>query len=70
MDRLQLIIERSKSKYSAHSPDMPGWVASHRSMRGLKVIMKPAIVNHVAAMTEQGTELVMPDLMIVEIDKR
>ena len=57
---LTSIIERGAASYSAYSPDLVGCVAAHKTLRGVKSLMKQAVAFHIAGMAEDGIELTMP----------
>jgi predicted RNase H-like HicB family nuclease len=59
MQTLHIIIERGPTNYSAYSPELPGCVAAHKTLRGVKAYMKEAIEIHLAGMAEDGIDVGM-----------
>jgi predicted RNase H-like HicB family nuclease len=64
MQTLHIIIERGPTNYSAYSPDLPGCVAVHKTLRGVKAYMKEAIEIHIAGMAEDGIDVAIPSHLI------
>ena len=61
---LNIIIERGASSYSAYAPDLPGCVAAHKTLRGVKADMREATEFHIAGMIEDGIDIVVPSHLI------
>lgn len=57
MNKYLIIIEKSKTGFSAYSPDLPGCVASGLTKNGTEMLMKEAIEFHLEGMIEEGLEI-------------
>jgi predicted RNase H-like HicB family nuclease len=55
-----VIIEETKSGYSAFSPDLPGCVATGDTKEAARKNMSDAIVFHVEGMHKEGLEIPQP----------
>jgi predicted RNase H-like HicB family nuclease len=60
MNRYLVIFERSGSGYGAYAPDLPGCVATGRTLDEVRQRMSEAMEMHVAAMREDGDEIPQP----------
>lgn len=54
MPRIPIIIEQGLENYSAYAPDLPGCVATGRSIDEIKTNMQEAIRMHLEGMIEDG----------------
>jgi predicted RNase H-like HicB family nuclease len=54
MMRFVVMIRRTKTGYSADVPDLPGCIATARSLRGVRARMRSAIEIHLEMMTQNG----------------
>ena len=55
-----IILEKSKTGYSAYSPDLPGCVSSGRTAQEAEKNMQEAIGFHLEGMREEGLDLPVP----------
>ena len=55
-----IILEKSKTGYSAYSPDLPGCIATGRSLEATESNMHEAIEFHLEGMLEDGLEIPPP----------
>jgi len=55
-----VIIEETKTGYSAFSPDLPGCVATGSSKEEMEKNMKDAIAFHLDGMQQEGLEVPHP----------
>lgn len=55
-----VIIEKTKTGYSAFSPDFPGCVAAGSDKEDVKKNMKEAIAFHLEGMDQEGLEVPQP----------
>ncbi|MFQ5772336.1 MAG: type II toxin-antitoxin system HicB family antitoxin [bacterium] len=55
-----VIIEETKTGYSAFSPDLPGCVATGSSKEEIEKNMKDAIAFHLDGMHKEGLEVPRP----------
>ena len=68
MFRYPIIIERSKSNYSAFSPDLPGCVATGATIKETLSHMRSAIRFHVEGLKKEGTEILQPSTKVKYIE--
>jgi len=57
MSRFLIIIEQGEHNYSAYVPDLPGCIATGRTLQEVEQNMREAIVLHVQAMLEDGESI-------------
>ena len=55
-----VIIEETKTGYSAFSPDLPGCIAAGSSKEEVEKNMKEAIAFHLEGMDQEGLEVPQP----------
>ena len=55
-----IIIEETKTGYSAFSPDLPGCVATGSSKEEVEENIKDAVAFHVEGMHQEGLEVPQP----------
>jgi predicted RNase H-like HicB family nuclease len=60
MSKDLIIYEKSGTGYGAYAPDLPGCVATGRTLDQTKRRMTKAIEMHLAAMREDGEEIPKP----------
>jgi predicted RNase H-like HicB family nuclease len=65
------VIERTKTGYSAYSPDLDGCVAAARSRPSVMRAMQKAVEFHLQGLREQGRRRPMPttDVAFVEVPR-
>jgi predicted RNase H-like HicB family nuclease len=54
MYRFLVIIEQGETNYSAYSPDLPGCIATGRTLEEVEQNMREAIAMHLEGMIEDG----------------
>ena len=57
MSRFLIILEQGEHNYSAYVPDLPGCIATGRTLQEVEQNMREAIVLHVQAMLEDGESI-------------
>ena len=68
MKTYPILIASTRTGYSAHVPDLPGCVATGRTLDIVKQRMAKAIEMHLAAMREDDDEIPEPSrLELVEV---
>jgi predicted RNase H-like HicB family nuclease len=68
MKTYPILISKTRTGFSAHVPDLPGCVATGRTLDVVKQRMAKAIDMHLAAMREDGEEIPEPSrLELVEV---
>ena len=55
-----IVIEETKTGYSAFSPDLPGCVAAGSDKENVEKNMKEAIAFHLEGMDQEGLEIPQP----------
>ena len=58
--RYAMIIETGQRNYSAYLPDLPGCVATGKTIDEVRVRMREAIELHIAGMREDGLPIPEP----------
>jgi predicted RNase H-like HicB family nuclease len=58
--RYAMIIEKGERNYSAYLPDLPGCIASGKTIEELKQRMSEAIELHLRGMREDGLPITEP----------
>jgi predicted RNase H-like HicB family nuclease len=58
--RYAMIIETGKGNYSAYLPDLPGCIATGRTIEEVRERMREAIELHLAGMREDGLPIPQP----------
>ncbi|MEO7674063.1 MAG: type II toxin-antitoxin system HicB family antitoxin [Pyrinomonadaceae bacterium] len=67
--RFLVIIEKGKSNYSAYSPDLPGCIATGKTVENTLSEMRSAIEFHLEGMLENGDKLPKPRSLNAHIRK-
>ncbi len=68
MSKYPILIAPTRTGFSAHVPDLPGCVATGRSLAEIKKRMAKAIEMHLAAIREDGDEIPEPSRVeLVEV---
>ena len=57
MHRFLIVIEHAKKNFSAYSPDLPGCVATGRTLKEAEKNMYEAIKMHVEGLVEDGVSI-------------
>ncbi len=67
--RYTIIIEKAKNNYSAYVPDLPGCIATGKTIDETKRIMEEAIALHLQGMREDGEPIPEPTTtaLVVEV---
>ncbi|MBI3601807.1 MAG: type II toxin-antitoxin system HicB family antitoxin [Candidatus Omnitrophica bacterium] len=60
MHRFLIVIEHAKKNYSAYSPDLPGCVATGKTIQQVEKNMYEAIKIHVQGLAEDGIPVPKP----------
>jgi len=63
-----IVIEKTKSGYSAFSPDLPGCVATGRTRPTVEKTMREAIEFHLEGLREEGHKVPPPSSYSTYID--
>jgi predicted RNase H-like HicB family nuclease len=60
MSKYPILIAAIRTGFSAHVPDLPGCIATGRTLEEIKRRMAKAIEMHLTAMREDGDEIPEP----------
>jgi predicted RNase H-like HicB family nuclease len=60
MEKYLIVVEKSKTGYSAYSPDVPGCIATGRTIEKTLANMKAALALHLRGLGEDGDEIPKP----------
>ena len=63
--RYAIVLEKTKTNYSAYVPDLPGCIATGLTVEETENAMKAAIAFHIEGLIEDGLEIPKP-VSIVE----
>ena len=63
-----VILEQTKTGYSAYSPDLPGCVATGASREDAEGRMKEAIAFHLDGLHQEGLEIPQPHSLSTYLD--
>jgi predicted RNase H-like HicB family nuclease len=55
-----VIIEAGAGNYSAYVPDLPGCIATDRTLEEVKKVMREAIAFHIEGLREEGLPVPPP----------
>ena len=58
-----MIVEKGERNYSAYFPDLPGCVATGKTLEELKQAMREALELHLRGMREDGLPIPEPSLV-------
>ena len=56
-----VVVEKGKSGYGAHVPDLPGCIAAGESRREVLKLIREAIELHIEALRESGQSVPEPN---------
>jgi len=62
--RYVMIIETGKGNYSAYLPDLPGCIATGKTLEEVRQRMREAIELHLAGMREDGLPIPKPTSLV------
>jgi predicted RNase H-like HicB family nuclease len=60
MYRFLVIVEKTKNNYSAYSPDLPGCIATGKTLKEVEKNMYEAIEIHLKGLEEDGINIPKP----------
>jgi len=60
MKRFLIVIENANGNYSAYSPDLPGCVATGKTVEQTETNMYEAVRLHLAGLREDGVDIPEP----------
>lgn len=66
--RYAVVIEKAERNYSAYVPDLPGCIATGRTLTDVQAAIREAIELHLAGMREDGLPLPPPSSQVDYIE--
>lgn len=66
--RYAVVIEKAERNYSAYVPDLPGCIATGRTLTHVQAAIREAIELHLAGMREDGLPLPPPSSQVDYIE--
>lgn len=66
--RYAIVIEKAEGDYSAYVPDLPGCVATGKTVAEVEGEIREAIVFHVEGLREDGLPVPAPASQVVYVD--
>ncbi|MEJ7576640.1 MAG: type II toxin-antitoxin system HicB family antitoxin [Pyrinomonadaceae bacterium] len=66
--RYAIIIEKGDRNYSAYLPDLPGCIATGKTVEELKQRMSEAIELHLRGLREDGLPIPEPNSLVEYVD--
>ena len=69
MNKYLIILEKTKTGYSAYSPDVPGCVATGKTKAATEASMIEALEFHIEGMLEEGLPIPKPTSRAAEFVK-
>jgi predicted RNase H-like HicB family nuclease len=55
-----IVIEKAENNYSAYVPDLPGCIATGRTLQEVRDLLKEGIELHIEAMLQDGENIPAP----------
>ncbi|HZU04221.1 MAG TPA: type II toxin-antitoxin system HicB family antitoxin [Ktedonobacteraceae bacterium] len=68
MSRFLIIIEKGDHNYSAYVPDLPGCIATGRTLEEVKANMRQAIKMHIQGMIEDHEPIPVSETLAEYVD--
>jgi predicted RNase H-like HicB family nuclease len=68
MKRYAIVIEKAKSNYAAYVPDLPGCIATGKTVKETERRLREAIEIHVEGMREDGLIVPEPSSVVDYVD--
>ncbi len=68
MSRFLIIIEKGNRNYSAYVPDLPGCIATGKTLEEVKANMRQAIKMHIQGMIEDHEPIPVSDTLAEYVD--
>jgi predicted RNase H-like HicB family nuclease len=68
MKRYAIVIEKAKSNYGGYVPDLPGCVATGRTVKETERRLREAIEIHVAGLRQDGIRVPEPSSVVDYVD--
>lgn len=68
MKRYLIVVEKTKTGFSAYSPDVPGCIATATARKAVENRIQQAIEFHLQGMREEGYEIPKPTSYSAYVD--
>ena len=62
-----VIFEKTRTGYGAYAPDLPGCIATGRTLAEARKFMREAIAMHVKGMREDGLPIPNPTVIVEQV---
>jgi len=66
--RYAIVIEKADSKYSAYVPDLPGCIATGRTIEETEQQIQEAIEFHLEGLRDDGVPIPQPESQVEYVD--
>jgi predicted RNase H-like HicB family nuclease len=66
--RYAMIIEKGERNYSAYLPDLPGCIATGKTLEEVKQRMSEAVEMHLRGMREDGLQIPEPTSLVEYVE--
>ena len=66
--RYAVVIEKAADNYSAYVPDLPGCIATGKTLSEVQDLIRDAIEDHLAGLREDGVPIPPPSSQVDYID--
>ena len=63
-----VVIEKADSNYSAYVPDLPGCIATGRTIEKVEIEIRNAIEFHLEGMKQDGQEILLPSSAVEYVE--
>jgi predicted RNase H-like HicB family nuclease len=68
MKKYAVVIEKGPANYSAYVPDLPGCIATGKTLEEIETNMREAIEFHIEGMIEDGEPVPEPLSQAIEVE--
>jgi predicted RNase H-like HicB family nuclease len=68
MKRYAIVVECAGKNYSAYVPDLPGCIATAKTVKAVEQLLYEAIEVHVAGLREDGEPIPEPSCVVDYLD--
>ena len=68
MSKFLILIEQTDTGYSAHSPDVPGCLATGATLDEVKERIREALAFHIDGLREEGLQIPRPSSVPAYVD--
>jgi predicted RNase H-like HicB family nuclease len=68
MKKYAIVLEKAKSNYAGYVPDLPGCVATGKTVKQTEKRLREAIEIHIQGLREDGLEVPEPSSLVDYVD--